>query len=310
MAINKNSNIYTIIYTVVMVVIVASLLACLSTMLKPMQDANILNDQKVSIMKAFGVDAEKVEADKMIEMFDKDVQIALLNPTEDKANLEGKELEKYAFGLLSKRTELAAAIESGKDLPYFSFDGKCVLPLVGKGLWGDIWGYIALQPKDGNIKVAGIVMDHAGETPGLGAEIATADVQKKFLDKNLWTMDKGEWVKADKNIKIASLMLKGGMSNKEAVEGSTVDAISGGTKTCDGVNAMLQTSLQSYESYLLTLVADVQTEAPECEACDKQCEECDQQNCDSCDKQCEKKAECEKQCEKKAECAANNCETK
>ena len=54
MAINKNSNMYIIIYTVVMVVIVGALLAFLATSLKPMQDANVLNEQKVSIMKAFG----------------------------------------------------------------------------------------------------------------------------------------------------------------------------------------------------------------------------------------------------------------
>ena len=55
MAINKNSNVYIIIYTVVMVVIVGALLATLATWLKPTQDANVLNEQKVSIMKAFGV---------------------------------------------------------------------------------------------------------------------------------------------------------------------------------------------------------------------------------------------------------------
>ena len=54
MAINKNSNLYIIIYTVVMVVIVGALLAFLATSLKERQDANVLNEQKVSIMKAFG----------------------------------------------------------------------------------------------------------------------------------------------------------------------------------------------------------------------------------------------------------------
>ena len=59
MAINKNSNAYIIIYTVVMVVIVGALLAFLATSLKPQQDANVLNEQKVSIMKAFGAHQHK-----------------------------------------------------------------------------------------------------------------------------------------------------------------------------------------------------------------------------------------------------------
>jgi Na+-transporting NADH:ubiquinone oxidoreductase subunit NqrC len=54
MAINKNSNAYIIIYTVVMVVIVGALLAFLATSLKDKQAANVLNEKKVSIMKAFG----------------------------------------------------------------------------------------------------------------------------------------------------------------------------------------------------------------------------------------------------------------
>ena len=54
MAINKNSNLYIITYTVVMVVIVGALLAFLATSLKDKQAANVLNEQKTSIMKAFG----------------------------------------------------------------------------------------------------------------------------------------------------------------------------------------------------------------------------------------------------------------
>ena len=55
MAINKNSNAYIIIYTVVMVVIVGALLAFLATSLKDKQDANVLNEKKVSIMKSRAV---------------------------------------------------------------------------------------------------------------------------------------------------------------------------------------------------------------------------------------------------------------
>ena len=40
-------------------------------------------------------------------------------------------------------------------------------------------------------------------------------------------------------------MQKGGAQNEYQV-----DAITGGTKTCDGVNAMLQTSIGKYESFL------------------------------------------------------------
>ena len=106
MAINKNSNAYIIIYTVVMVVIVGTLLAVLATSLKGKQDANVLNEQKVSIMKAFG------EADAN---FDEVVDVCRLTGGElgvvaDEAGVQS------VFDLLGNRKALSEA-EDG--LPIF-----------------------------------------------------------------------------------------------------------------------------------------------------------------------------------------------
>ena len=223
MAINKNSNVYIIIYTVVMVVIVGALLAFLATSLKDKQDANVLNEQKTSIMKAFG----EAEAN-----FDEVVTIGSITDGE----FVVVEDAAATFELLGDRKALAA-VEN--NLPIFKMekDGveKYVLPLVGKGLWGDIWGYVALQQTEDNVVITGIVMDHAGETPGLGAEIATARVQQMFEGKALYNAEGA----------FAVRMQKGGAQNEHQV-----DAITGGTKTCDGVNAMLENSISKYESFL------------------------------------------------------------
>ena len=244
MAINKNSNAYIIIYTVVMVVIVGALLAFLATSLKPMQDANVLNEQKTSIMKAFG----EAEAN-----FDEVVTVGCITDGEFVA------VEDVAatFELLGDRKALAA-VEN--NLPIFKMekDGaeKFVLPIVGKGLWGDIWGYVSLAKTEGNVEITGIVMDHAGETPGLGAEIATAKVQNMFKGKALYNAEGA----------FAVRMQKGGAQNEYQV-----DAITGGTKTCDGVNAMLETSIGKYESFLRGAEAQAETDVEEC--CDGCCEE-------------------------------------
>lgn len=235
MAINKNSNVYIITYTVVMVVIVGALLATLATWLKPKQDANVLNEQKVSIMKAFG------EADAN---FDEVVTMGRVAggkfTTIDKSNAQDVQA---VFDLLGNRKELG---EAKDNLPIFKFEkdgaSKYVLPIVGKGLWGDIWGYVSLYVVDGKLKISGIVMDHAGETPGLGAEITTPGVQGAFADKVLYDA-KGEF---------AVRMQKGGAQNEHQV-----DAITGGTKTCDGVNDMLRISITKYKSFLDTLTAAV-----------------------------------------------------
>jgi Na+-transporting NADH:ubiquinone oxidoreductase subunit C len=250
MAINKNSNAYIIIYTVVMVVIVGALLAFLATSLKEKQDANVLNEQKTSILKAFG----EPEAN-----FDEVVTIGSITNGEFTA----VEDSAATFALLGNRKELGAAQDN---LPIFKMekDGaeKYVLPIVGKGLWGDIWGYVSLQKTEDNIVITGIVMDHAGETPGLGAEIASAKVQNMFQSKKLY----------DETGAFAVRMQKGGAQNEHQV-----DAISGGTKTCDGVNAMLETSIGKYESFLRAEShdeADVEECCGECCAEEVATEEC------------------------------------
>ena len=238
MAINKNSNLYIITYTVVMVVIVGALLAFLATSLKDKQAANVLNEQKVSIMKAFG------EADAS---FDEVVIMGSLIAGEFVA-VEGADVQ-AVFDLLGNRKALA---EAQDELPIFKMekDGviKFVLPIVGKGLWGDIWGYVALQQTEDNVVISGIVMDHAGETPGLGAEIATEKVQKAFEGKKLYN---AEGV-------FAVRMQKGGAQNEHQV-----DAITGGTKTCDGVNDMLAKSIAKYEAFLKVAEAEAEADVEE-----------------------------------------------
>lgn len=235
MALNKNSNAYTIIYTVVMVVIVGALLATLATLLKPAQEENVLNEQKESIMKAFGAEGES---------FDKVVAGVIKNGNEFHKVDDVKPL----FELISNRKALAAADD---ELPIFMYEREVeqeghkyqetlyVVPIVGKGLWGDIWGYVALKSVPGNLEVVGITMDHAGETPGLGAEIATDKVQDKFVGKLVYGSDN----------EIALKMQKGVSASDAEKMPSTVDAISGGTKTCDGVNSMLENSLEKYAEF-------------------------------------------------------------
>jgi Na+-transporting NADH:ubiquinone oxidoreductase subunit C len=235
MAINKNSNAYIIIYTVVMVVIVGALLAFLATSLKDKQAANVLNEKKVSIMKAFG-SAE--------ENFD---DVVTMGRIVDGAFVEVNKEDKAAVDAMFKDlADLKGLVESENEFPIFKYekDGvtKYVAPMAGKGLWGDIWGYVSLNVVDQKVQISGIVMDHAGETPGLGAEIATEKWQKKFEGKVLYNAE-GEF---------AVRMQKGGAQNDHQV-----DAITGGTKTCDGVNAMLANSIGKYKSFLDTLTAAV-----------------------------------------------------
>jgi Na+-transporting NADH:ubiquinone oxidoreductase subunit C len=98
--------------------------------------------------------------------------------------------------------------------------------------------------------VFGVFFNHAGETPGLGAEIVTEKFRNPFISKELL-----------KEGKFATIAIE---KPGTKVEGrDQVDAISGGTITSKGVEAMIATSLASYEKFLTAPAAIVVEEVVE-----------------------------------------------
>jgi Na+-transporting NADH:ubiquinone oxidoreductase subunit C len=218
---NVNSNAYIILYSVVMVVVVAVLLAVTSLSLQERQQANMLNEKQQQIVKALGENPETASYGDVVAE-------AVMLDKNGKA-IEGKS-ESDIFASLS---DLTASFEAG-EFPIFKAKNGCVvIPVYGAGLWGPVWGYLALESDMDTVK--GIVMDHAGETPGLGAEITTSKVQDMFKGKTIF----------EGNDLVSVSMRKGGATNNHEV-----DAISGGTKTCDGVNAMIKSGLEGYLPFL------------------------------------------------------------
>ena len=223
---DKNGNAYIIMYSTVMVVIVATLLALAALGLQKRQYENELNEKKKSILLSlYAGDAQKqgVAAEELIRTVKYDDVIDAYVVDKTGARVEGEDV----FALLN---DLPGAFAAGKFPIFESRDGRVVIPVTGTGLWGPVWGYVALE-KDMNT-VAGIIMAHKGETPGLGAEIATTKYQSKFIGKTIF--EGNEFV---------SVTLRKGGAKDPAHE---VDAVSGGTKTSDGVTAMLRNSLGNY----------------------------------------------------------------
>ncbi len=218
---NVNSNAYIIIYSVVMVVIVAVLLAVTSLSLQERQGENVLNEKRQQIVKALGENPATAAYGDVV------AEAVMLDKNGNK--IEGKS-DADIFNVLA---DLTASFEAGEYPVFKAANGCVVVPVYGAGLWGPIWGYIALEPDMNTVK--GIVMDHSGETPGLGAEITTDKVQSSFVGKTIF----------EGNDFVSVSMKKGGATNNHEV-----DAISGGTKTCDGVNAMLKSGLEGYLPYL------------------------------------------------------------
>lgn len=215
----KDSNAYIVFYSTVMVVIVAILLAFTYLSLKPAQDANILNEKKDAIVASLGL--EKGSYDSTIEAY--------------VVNKEGEVIQ-TEVSPLNKLFDLPASFAAG-EYPVFESKttGEVVFPLTGKGLWDDIWGYIALEADLNTIK--GAIFDHAGETPGLGAEIATAKYQAQFPGQTIYEGSK----------LVGIYVVKGGAQGAA----HSVDAVTGGTKTSEGLQNMIKDCLDCYDAFIM-----------------------------------------------------------
>ncbi|OAV43083.1 NADH:ubiquinone reductase (Na(+)-transporting) subunit C [Lewinella sp. 4G2] len=114
-------------------------------------------------------------------------------------------------------------------------DAYYIFSVRGSGLWDAIWGNVALE-SDLNT-IAGVSFDHAGETPGLGAEIKdNATWRAQFVGKKIYDGDKY----------VSIYVRKGGALDQE----HEVDGLSGATITADGVTDMLYSGLKAYEPYM------------------------------------------------------------
>lgn len=230
MKINTNSNLYTIIYASAVVVIVAFLLAFVSKILQPISDVNEQNDKKKQILAALNIrDLDK----SSIESTYRDVvQQDMIIDTDGNILKEGKNKDQDGFLVASKNI-------SEKNLPLYvckSKDGlKYVIPLVGKGLWGSIWGYMAIN-EDGET-IYGAYFAHESETAGLGARITEESFQKEFQNKRIFNQD---------NEIALNIVKKGQIKNPL----SECDGISGATLTTNGVNQMLRDYLNMYKKFL------------------------------------------------------------
>ena len=241
---DKNS--YTIIFAIIMVLIVGAILAYLATTLKPRITENKRLEKQQNILYAMGINDndEKsvsfISTDKVAGEFSKYITKQVI--------IEGdKVTENNEAYLIDLKKEAAKAKDASYErrLPLLigEKDGKkfYIIPMRGKGLWDAVWGYVSLN-KD--LIVQGIYFDHAGETPGLGANIN----QRYFMDDFT-----GEHITDGTTFK--GINVAKGNADPKNVDKTDfeVDAIAGATITGDGIAAMIKKDLKMYMPYLKTL---------------------------------------------------------
>lgn len=247
-----DSNVYTIIFAIVMVVVVGALLAFVASSLNPTIKENQKFEAQQNILYAMGENEnEDPYAGTGSVQFipTADVEEVFKTHIVKQLVFQGDEVredpEAYLIDL-KREEQLAKDPNYHRQLPLFiaERDGKTyyVIPMRGKGLWDAIWGYMAF---DKDLKIEGTYFDHAGETPGLGANIK----ERFFMDDF-----HGERVLDENNNVMGVTIAKGNMDPlNERKDDYKIDAIAGATITGNGVTSMINQALDMYAPYLLKL---------------------------------------------------------
>lgn len=232
----RMNNGYIFRYAAILVVIVAALLSLAAVVLAPYQQRNKDNEKRKNILLAAGI--SNLTDNNIQQLFDEHCTRMLL--LDAQGNIVDETGKAFATDM---KTELYNK-EQGLPyhLPLFIVEhgghAISVVPLQGNGLWGAIWGYIAIAD-DGNT-VAGATFDHASETPGLGGEISTIEFQRQFTGKQIMK----------NNVFVSVKVQKGGIASlPEDDRQHAVDAISGGSITSKGVDDMIRNVLSCYLPY-------------------------------------------------------------
>jgi Na+-transporting NADH:ubiquinone oxidoreductase subunit C len=233
----KQTNTYIFLYASGMVLIVAAILSVAAMLLKPFQERNVEIAKKLDILRSVGGATGVASASSKNDYVEAEYEKYILESYV--INTEGIRVEGIDAFTVNLKEELNKPLEM-RNLPVYvaqQEDGSrnFIIPLLGRGLWGPIRGYIALN-EDFNT-IFGAIFDHDKETPGLGAEINTDDFQDQFRGKQIFD-ENGEFVSI--RVQKAGLPPFGNHS---------VDGISGGTITSVGVDLMLRDVLGSYKTY-------------------------------------------------------------
>lgn len=232
---NRQSNSYTIIYASVLVLVVGVVLSVVYQALRPQQLENIADDTKKQILASARI--VPTGEQNISELYSNHIKDSYI------VNNKGQKID----GDMSA-FDVSVSLESKKPaderlLPVFECTTdsglKYILPVYGAGLWGPIWGYIAFDNNGDTIY--GAYFAHAGETPGLGAEIEKPAFQSQFDGKDIFSKS-GEF----QSVAVVKV-------GKEPADQAWVHAVSGGTITSQGVQKMLFNSLEPYSTFLKSL---------------------------------------------------------
>ncbi len=234
-----NDNIVKTIAVALLLCLVCSVIVSgAATLLKPKQVANKLLDKKANILTVSGIDLDgrSVEdAFQQIETRVINLQTGEYTDAVDAQSYDQRKASKDpAMTLpLSKQDNIAQIAGLPKFANVYLVKEaeqiqKIILPIEGYGLWGTLYGFLALE---GDAEtVSSITFYEHKETPGLGGEVENQKWQASWDGKQLYD-DQGQ---------PALGLVKGSVDPRAPNSQYKIDGLAGATLTSNGVTNMVQ----------------------------------------------------------------------
>ena len=245
---SKDSVGHTIRVALILCVVCSVIVASAAVMLKPIQTANKELDRNRKILAAAGMYREGEHGRDDVARLFAQFKVRAVNLEEGRfasdAELAevGISLDNYDQRKAAKTPSLSITLSDSEDIAgigrrarfalVYVVEGddgleKIVLPVHGYGLWGTLYGYLALDG-DGQT-VIGLGFYEHKETPGLGAEVDNPNWKAQWPGKLIYDADG----------KVAISVSKRRPEADSPAARYHVDALSGATLTSNGVANLL-----------------------------------------------------------------------
>jgi Na+-transporting NADH:ubiquinone oxidoreductase subunit C len=237
----QHSTGYIVGFAVAVCLVCALFVAGSAVGLKDRQDANILLDRQKKVLTVAGVmkDGERLTREEIASAFESNIQQKVINlktgdlqPEIDSASFDQQATAKDPKTSYPAPENASKVRRLPNDALVFDVvqDGELkalILPIEGYGLWGTLYGYIALAPDARTI--VGITFYSHKETPGLGGEVDNPRWKARWPGRLAFD-DRGKPV----------IAVKKGLAGSVEKDPYNVDGLSGATITSRGVTSLVR----------------------------------------------------------------------
>ncbi|WP_075185260.1 Na(+)-translocating NADH-quinone reductase subunit C [Teredinibacter haidensis] len=228
----------TITVALLLCIVCSVVVSTASVVLKPAQAANKLLDFNRNILAAAGLLEESKSVDEQFALIETKIVDLTTGSFSEAIDVSAFDQRKSVkdpalSDSLSSEDDIAGLSRREKFAKVYLVKGDSgletvILPISGYGLWGTMYGFLAVG-SDMNTVVGLGFYDHK-ETPGLGAEIDNPRWKALWSGKNIYAVDG--------SVKVS--VIKGSVAPGSPGAQYKVDGLSGATLTSVGVDNMMK----------------------------------------------------------------------